>query len=96
LLIAITKFVVKGHKTMAVTIRFSRLGKKNRPYWRIVAVDSSKKRDGAFLEDLGTYDPVKHVAMQLDTDRVKAWLAQGAQCSDAVRKLIRVQTSAKA
>jgi small subunit ribosomal protein S16 len=81
---------------MAVKIRFSRLGKKNRPYWRIVALDNQKKRDGAFLADLGTYDPIKHVAMHLDTDGIKAWLAKGAECSPAVRKLIRVQASTKA
>ena len=43
---------------MAVKIRFSRIGKKGIPFYRLIAVDSRKKRDGAFLEDLGTYDAV--------------------------------------
>lgn len=76
---------------MAVKIRLSRIGKKNRPYWRIVAVDSRKKRDGAFLDNLGTYDPFKHEVIQFHKDRIDAWVAKGAQCSDAVIKLIKSQ-----
>ncbi len=79
---------------MAVIIRFSRIGKKNRPYWRIVAVDSRKKRDGACLEDLGTYDPLKHVAIQLHKDRIQNWIAKGAECSPAVVKLLKAHASA--
>ncbi len=74
---------------MAVVIRFSRIGRKNRPYWRIVAVDSRAKRDGACIEDLGTYDPIKHAAVQLHVDRINEWVAKGAQCSDAVIKLMK-------
>ena len=74
---------------MAVKIRFSRIGKKNRPFWRIVAVDSRKQRDGACLEDLGTYDPIKHQVIQLHTDRIQDWVAKGAECSDAVKRLIK-------
>ena len=74
---------------MAVKIRLSRIGRKNRPYWRFVAVDSRKKRDGVFLEDLGTYDPVKHEIVQLHVDRINNWVAKGASCSPTVRKLIR-------
>ena len=74
---------------MAVKIRLSRLGKKNRPYWRIVAVDSRKKRDGAFLDNLGTYDPIRHEVVQLHTDRINDWVSKGAICSDTVKKLVR-------
>ena len=74
---------------MAVKIRFSRIGKKNRPFWRIVAVDSRKQRDGACLEDLGTYDPIKHQVIQLHTTRIQDWVAKGAECSDAVKRLIK-------
>ena len=56
---------------MAVKIRFSRIGKKNRPYWRIVALDSRDKRDGACIENLGTYDPVKHEVIQIHKDRIQ-------------------------
>ena len=78
---------------MSVVIRLSRLGKKNRPYWRIVAVDSRKKRDGAFLEDLGTYDPIKHVAVQFHADKIAEWVAKGAQCSMTVKKLMNTYKS---
>ncbi len=74
---------------MAVSIRFSLIGTKNRHFWRIVAVDSRKKRDGACLETLGTYDPVKHTAVQLHTERIQAWIAKGAICSPAVAKVMK-------
>jgi small subunit ribosomal protein S16 len=74
---------------MAVTIRFSLIGQTNRHFWRIVAVDSRKRRDGACLETLGTYDPVKHQAIQLHTDRIQAWIAKGAICSAAVAKIMK-------
>lgn len=75
---------------MSVKIRLSRLGRTNRPYWRVVAVDSRKKRDGAFLEALGTYDPIKHEVLQLHTDRIDSWVKKGAFCSPTVKKLIRI------
>ncbi|MBD3231746.1 30S ribosomal protein S16 [Candidatus Dependentiae bacterium] len=75
---------------MAVKIRFSRIGRKNRPYWRVVAVDSRKKRDGAFLEKLGTYDPIKHQAIELKKDKIDQWISKGATCSDTIKKLIRM------
>lgn len=75
---------------MAVKIRLSRIGKTNRPYWRVVAVDSRKKRDGAFLENLGTYDPIKHEVVQLHVDRIDEWVSKGAICSDTVKKLIKI------
>ncbi len=78
---------------MAVSIRFSRIGKKNRPYWRIVVVDSRKKRDGACLDNLGTYDPVKHMVIQLEKDRLKEWVDKGAQCSLAVSKMVKAHAS---
>jgi len=74
---------------MAVKIRFSRIGKKNRPYWRIVAVDSRKKRDGAYLDNLGTYDPIKKQAIQFHKERIQEWVAKGAECSPAVVKLLK-------
>lgn len=80
---------------MAVKIRISRLGKKNRPYWRIVAVDSRKKRDGACLEDLGTYDPIKHEAVQLHIDKLNDWVKKGAECSPCVTKLIKATKETK-
>lgn len=72
---------------MAVKIRFSRVGKKNTPVYRIIATDSRCKRDGASLEILGTYDPIKGILTQYKQDRVDYWVSQGAQVTDAVRKL---------
>jgi len=74
---------------MAVKIRMSRVGKKNRPYWRIVAVDSRDKRDGAYLDYLGTYDPIKRKALMLHKNKINEWVGKGAQVSDSVSKLIR-------
>ncbi len=74
---------------MAVKIRLSRLGKTNRPYWRVVAMDSRKKRDGAYLDNLGTYDPIKHEVLSLNTDRIQELVSNGAQCSPTVAKLIK-------
>lgn len=75
---------------MAVKIRLSRVGKKNCPVWRIVAIDSRKKRDGACIENLGTYDPIKHVLIQFHTERVNDWISKGAICSPTVLKLIKM------
>lgn len=81
---------------MAVTIRMSRLGKTNRPYWRIIAVDSRKKRDGAFLDNLGTYDPIRHEIIKLESDKIQEWVAKGAVCSDSVKKLIKMDKTTQA
>ena len=81
---------------MAVKIRLSRIGKKNRPFWRIVAVDSQKKRDGACLENLGAYDPITHQVLQLHTDKIEQWVSKGAICSPTVLKLLKKTRSAKA
>jgi small subunit ribosomal protein S16 len=72
---------------MAVRIRLSRIGKKHAPFYRVVAVDGRKKRDGAFLEDLGTYDGLKSVLVRFETDRIAHWISQGAIPSDAVKRL---------
>ena len=76
---------------MAVKIRLSRLGRTNRPYWRIVAMDSRKKRDGAYLDNLGTYDPIRHEVMNLNLDRIEEMVSMGAQCSATVAKIVRQQ-----
>jgi small subunit ribosomal protein S16 len=74
---------------MAVKIRLSKLGKKNRPYWRIVALEERSKRDGAFLEDLGTYDAIKHQIVQIHLDRIQDWITKGALCSPTVTRIIK-------
>ena len=72
---------------MAVKIRFSRTGKKSVPFYSIVAVDSRKKRDGAFLEDLGTYDAIGNKMITFNEERVKYWLSVGAVPTDVVKKV---------
>lgn len=74
---------------MAVKIRLSRLGRKNRPFWRIVAIDSRKQRDGACLANLGAYDPFKHAILHLNLNEINEWISKGAQCSPAVVKLLK-------
>ncbi len=75
---------------MAVHIRMRRIGRRNRPYYRIVAADHRRARDGKFLEILGTYDPVvKPALVKLFEDRLSHWLNEGAEPSDTVRTLLR-------
>jgi small subunit ribosomal protein S16 len=72
---------------MAVRIRLSRVGKKSVPFFRVVAVDSREKRDGAFLENLGTYDAHKSKLLIFKEDRVADWVSKGAIPTDTVKKL---------
>lgn len=75
---------------MAVHIRMRRVGRRNRPYFRIVAADHRRARDGRFLEVLGTYDPVvKPAVVKLFEERLSHWLNEGAEPSDTVRTLLR-------
>ncbi|MDB4962037.1 MAG: ribosomal protein [Myxococcales bacterium] len=73
---------------MSVAIRFSRQGKKKSPFYRIVAADKRKARDGKFIELLGTYHPTTKV-LKLDNERYEKWLKVGAQPSGTVAAVIR-------
>ena len=75
---------------MATTIRLKRMGGKKAPFYRIVVADSRYPRDGRFIEEIGYYDPTKTEAIvHVDAERAKAWLAQGATCSDTVQSLFK-------
>ena len=77
---------------MAVRIRMKRLGRKHRPYYRIVAIDHRQPRDGRIIEELGTYDPmVKNTdeRVKLRPDRVKYWMGVGAKPSENVEVLLK-------
>ena len=75
-----------------VKIRMTRFGAKKRPYYRVMAIDERKRRDGRPLEFLGTYDPKPEVELiNLRMDAIEAWIAKGAQMSDAVRNLVKKQ-----
>jgi small subunit ribosomal protein S16 len=77
---------------MAVKIRLSRIGKKHVPFYRIVAVDGRKKRDGACLEDLGTYDALNGTLIKFNDERIKHWISVGAIPTDTVKKLQKKYT----
>jgi small subunit ribosomal protein S16 len=75
-----------------VTIRLSRKGKKNAPFFHIVAVDKMKKRDGAVLAKIGTYDPSKKDTkekVKYDAELYQSWLAKGAQPSETVVQILK-------
>jgi small subunit ribosomal protein S16 len=73
-----------------VALRLTRKGSKDRPYYKIVAVDSRKRRDGRYIEQLGTYDPLEEgVNYSLDLERVDSWIGKGAQPSVTVNSIIK-------
>ena len=75
---------------MAVKIRMKRMGAKKAPFYRIVVSDSRSPRDGRFIEEIGTYDPLKTPAdVKIDADKAKQWIANGAQPTDTVRVLLK-------
>ncbi len=74
---------------MAVHLRLLRTGAKKQPYYRIVATDSRRSRDGRFLEIVGTYNPImKPAEVKVFEDKLTTWLDQGAQPTDTVRSLL--------
>lgn len=82
---------------MAVKIRLKRFGTKNRDQWRIVVAEAKMPRDGRFIEEIGHYDPLpaKEVIV-VKSDRLKYWVAKGAQVSPSVKSLVkRVEKKAK-
>jgi small subunit ribosomal protein S16 len=75
-----------------LTIRLSRIGKKKKPFYRVVVIERTRPRDGRIVDAVGTYDPLKKPAeIKLDSERVKHWLGRGAQPSDTVRSFLRQQ-----
>ena len=78
---------------MAVKIRLKRLGKKKAPFYRVVVADSRYPRNGRFIEEIGTYDPMTDDDKQvnIDADAAKKWIGNGAQPTDTVRDLLKKQ-----
>ena len=73
-----------------VKIRLRRMGAKKAPYYRVVVTDSRMPRDGRFIEEIGTYDPLADpAAIQINVERAKYWIANGAQPTDTVRGLLK-------
>ena len=75
---------------MAVKIRLRRMGAKKAPFYRIVVADSRYPRDGRFIEEIGTYNPVaKPTEVKVDAEKAKQWIANGAQPTDTVKVLLK-------
>ena len=76
---------------MAVKIRLRRMGQKKAPFYRIVVADSRSPRDGRFIEEIGTYDPMKTPSeYKVNEELAKKWLANGAQPTETVAKIFKV------
>jgi small subunit ribosomal protein S16 len=75
---------------MAVAIRLMRFGKRHHPTYRIVALDGRRKRDGSYIQKLGTYNPmVNPVELDIDQEKFDYWAKNGARISEGVRKLLK-------
>ena len=80
-----------------LAIRLMRMGAKKSPSYRVVVKEKLSKRDGAYVENVGFYNPTRDPAeVRLDLERVNYWIAKGAQPTDTVRQLIKQQTRAAA
>src|ERR671912_1337856 len=84
---------------MSLKIRLTRAGAKKRPYYRIVVADSRSPRDGRFIDKVGTYDPMKPKddagRIILESEKIQAWLAKGAQPTDRVLRFLDAAGLAK-
>ncbi len=75
---------------MAVKIRLRRMGAKKAPFYRVVVADSRYPRDGRFIEEIGTYDPMKEEdQIKIDAEAAQKWIANGAQPTDTVKVLLK-------
>ena len=76
---------------MAVKIRMKRQGRRNRPFYRIVIIDSRKRRDGKPIEELGWYNPIQQIEKnyEIDSERIMYWINEGAQPSNTVKNLLK-------
>ncbi len=75
---------------MAVKIRLKRMGAKKAPFYRVVVADSRYPRDGRFIEEIGTYNPMVEPAdVKIDAELAKKWMANGAQPTDTVKRLMK-------
>ena len=75
---------------MATKIRLKRIGRRNRPFYRLIVIDSRKRRDGAAIEEIGWYNPIdKDHSYEIKSDRLFHWLGQGAIASNAAKKLMK-------
>jgi small subunit ribosomal protein S16 len=80
--------IQKESDNMAVKLRLQRFGTNKRPFYRVVASESTHARDGRFLEIIGTYDPLIGKVL-VDSDKVQKWINNGAQPTDTVKSLFK-------
>lgn len=75
---------------MAVKIRLRRMGAKKAPFYRVIVADSRSPRNGKFIDEIGTYDPLTNPStIKIDAEAAKKWLANGAQPTDTVKALLK-------
>lgn len=78
---------------MAATLRLMRMGRKGLPFYRIIVVDKRKKRDGKYIENLGTYNPLINPAeIKINQERLDYWKQKGAQISEGLHKILKYNT----
>ncbi len=81
---------------MAVKIRLRRMGAKGAPYYRVVVADSRYPRHGRFIEEIGSYDPMKEPEeIKIDNDKAQQWIKNGAQPTDTVKALLKKSGAVK-
>lgn len=75
---------------MAVALRLMRFGKRKQPYYRIIALDKTKKRDGSYIEKIGLYQPLTaEKNIQINKERFEYWKSKGAQLSEGLTRLLK-------
>jgi len=75
---------------MAVKIRLRRMGAKKSPFYRVIVADSRSPRDGRFIEEIGTYNPMLNPSeIKIDAEKAQKWLASGAQPTETVKSLLK-------
>ena len=75
---------------MAVKIRLRRMGAKKAPFYRVIVADSRSPRNGRFIDEIGTYDPITNPStINIDPEAAKKWIANGAQPTDTVKALLK-------
>ncbi len=80
-----------GERKMAVKMRLRRMGQKKAPFYRIIVADSRSPRDGRCIEEMGVYDPTKEPAyIKVNEELAKKWLANGAQPTEIVGKILKI------
>jgi len=75
---------------MAVKIRLARIGTKHKPFYRLIAIDSRQKRDGQFLDNIGTYDALKGSIVRFEEELYNSWVSKGAQVTPSAHKIYRL------